>query len=893
ADQLLEIVGKLEEEIHASGISPGLDMSLERDLGFDSLARVELALRIERAFGVHLPEEALVGAETPRDLLNALGPWQEPVRKGYAFESQADMSGLPIDAGTLVEVLDWHVAKHPDRIHIRFESSAGDVHISYGELRFGAENAAFGLVGRGVKKGDAVAIMLPTGPEYFHSFFGILMAGCVPVPIYPPFRPSQIEDHLKRHAGILMNARAVMMITFEDAIGIAKRLRLESGFLDSILTIDDLASEKQTLPLLQSGDTALLQYTSGSTGNPKGVVLSHANLLANIRAMGKAAMVDASDVFVSWLPLYHDMGLIGAWLGSLYHACAFVVMSPLSFLARPSNWLYSIARNKATLTASPNFGYALCLSKIGEREMEGIDLSSLRMAFNGAEPVSIEVIEAFEKKFGKYGLKQNAMTPVYGLAESSVGLAFTPAGRGARIDRVDRERFTRTGSAHPSEKGMGFVSCGLPLPGHEIRIVDGTGHEVGERQEGRLEFRGPSATSGYFRNDEENSRLFRGEWLDSGDYAYVAEGEIYPTGRAKDLIIRAGRNIYPYEAEEAVGNIAGIRRGCVAIFGVPGEGTERLIVVAEARKRDEVLEEAVRNRVIDVLGEPPDEILLVPPHTVLKTSSGKIRRAAIREFYLGGMKGGSGRFSRILAGFLPQSRQLIRLASSILYAARFWIVFWMIVPIAWLIAASSGNPEWNWKIGSRAARLFLFLSGVDLKVEGMENMRTPSVVAANHGSYLDGIVLIAALGCRAFRFVAKGELKNSFFSRIYLEHIGSEFVERSGLGKDAERLEDLAGSGQSMIFFPEGTFTRKPGLARFHMGGFLAAAKSGIPVLPVSVKGARSILRDGSWLPRRGKIEVTIGKPIHPEGKEWRHAVLLRDAARSGILEHCGEPDLR
>ena len=880
-ERLLEIVDQLNRETHPAGnIHPTLDMSLERDLGFDSLTRVELFLRIEQAFGAHLGESVLVGAETPRDLLNALGIQQEWAEKAeIGFEP--GVKGLPIDAQTLVEALDWHVSRHPDRLHIQCEESGEK--ITYAGLRSGAERIAQGLLERGVKKGVSIAVMLPTGSDYFFSFFGIILAGCVPVPIYPPFRPSGIEDHLRRHAGILQNADAVMMITFGEAAGIAARLKLSAGTMKEIVMAENLySSGKGMLPVLKKEDIALLQYTSGSTGNPKGVMLTHANLLANIRAMGEAAKVDSLDVFVSWLPLYHDMGLIGAWLGSLYHAARYVVMPPTAFLARPSSWLSSIARNRATLTASPNFGYALCIAKTEEKSLAGLDLSSLRMAFNGAEPVSPEVLRDFSEKFGKYGFRENAFAPVYGLAESSVGLAFTPPGRGAKLDFVDRARFEKTGKAWPAKTGgMPYVSCGFPLPGHEVRIVDGTGHEVGERQEGRLEFRGPSSTSGYFRNPEETTRLFHDGWLDSGDYAYIAEGEIYPTGRAKDLIIRGGRNIYPYEAEEAVGNIAGIRRGCVAIFGVPGRGTERLVVMAEARTHDEKLRQAVNRAVVDTLGEPPDEILLVPPHTVLKTSSGKIRRAACRDRYLG---------EGHLKGFVRNSGKL---AGSLLDAARIWVSFWAIAPLAWLLTAIGRKPEWTWKIGGRLARLFLRLSGIRLIVEGADIRCEPSIVVANHSSYMDGIILIAALPARFFSFVAKQELQHSFISRIYLERLGALFVERSGLGKDAARLEILAKGGRSMVFFPEGTFTRKPGLARFRMGAFLTAANALVPVVPVALKGTRSILRDESWFPRRGTVEVRVGEPIRPEGSGWRSAALLRDAARTYIRDRCGEPDLR
>jgi len=240
-------------------------------------------------------------------------------------------------------------------------------------------------------------------------------------------------------------------------------------------------------PNINEQDIAFIQYTSGSTGNPKGVVLTHANLLSNIRAMGKVVKAGPEDVFVSWLPLYHDMGLIGAWLGSLYYSALFVVMSPLDFLARPERWLWAIHRYRGTLSASPNFGYEYSMHRLKDADLTGLDLSSWRAAFNGAEAVSPETVEQFSKHFAPFGFKKDAMMPVYGLAESSVGLAFPPLGRGAHIDHIDRTAFTRSGSALSAVKDesnvLRFVSCGLPLPGHQIRIVDDTGHERPERQE--------------------------------------------------------------------------------------------------------------------------------------------------------------------------------------------------------------------------------------------------------------------------------------------------------------------------------------------------------------------------------------------------------------------------
>ncbi|HSG05673.1 MAG TPA: AMP-binding protein, partial [Nitrospiria bacterium] len=325
-------------------------------------------------------------------------------------------------------------------------------------------------------------------------------------------------------------------------------------------------------------------------------------------------------------------------------AILLVLMSPLTFLARPERWLWAIHRYRGTLSSAPNFAYELCLRKIDDTDIEGLDLSSWRMALNGAEAVSPETILGFTRRFEKYGFRPETMAPVYGLAESTVGLTFPPPGRRPMIDRINRQTFMRSGYAMPVEgeedsEVLRFVACGQPLPGHQMRIVDATGHEAGERQEGRLEFKGPSATSGYFRNPAETRRLFHGEWLDSGDLGYMVGGDVFITGRVKDIIIRAGRTIYPHELEEAIGNIPEVRKGCVAVFGStdPVSQTERLVLVAETRETDAGALETLRGRInteaVNLVGTPPDDIVLVPPHTVPKTSSGKIRRTASRDLY--------------------------------------------------------------------------------------------------------------------------------------------------------------------------------------------------------------------------------------------------------------------
>ncbi|MFQ5938032.1 MAG: AMP-binding protein, partial [Acidiferrobacterales bacterium] len=639
---------------------------------------------------------------------------------------------------------------------------------------------------------------------------------------------------------------------------------------------------------------------------------THYNLLSNIRAMGTALQADSTDIFVSWLPMYHDMGLIGAWLGTLYYACPLVLMSPLAFLTRPARWLWAIHRHRATLSAGPNFAYELCVRKIDDAEIDGLDLGSWRMAGNGAEPVSAETLRAFVERFSRYGLHAEAMYPVYGLAECSLGLTFPPIGRGAMIDRVQRDPFAHKGQAIPAgadeSEPLAFVGCGHTLSGHEVRVVDATGSEVGDRQEGRLQFRGPSATSGYLRNPEATRRLFDGEWLDSGDLAYVVDGEVYITGRVKDLIIRAGRNIYPQELEEAIGNIPGIRRGCVAVFPAqdPHSSSERLIVVAETRETGapalDALRAQISNVAVDLVSTPPDDIVLAPPQSVLKTSSGKLRRAASRELYSRGKLGAHTRtpwwqFVRFAwASVIPQLHRSRRLIADLLYAAYTWTALIVLAPLTWLSMALVPRTDWGWKIFSTAGRLFLRLSATPLRVEGLHNLPTgePCVLVVNHSSYVDGLVLCAALP-RPFTYVAKRELKKQFVSRVFLRRLGAEYVERFDKQRgadDARRTVSSVRAGRSLIFFPEGTFLRMPGLLPFRMGAFVAAAEGGVPVVPVTLRGTRTKLRSDQWLPRRGAVSVTISLPIRPQGRDWSAAITLRDAARAEILSRSREPDL-
>ena len=630
ASLLIEVARATVAELRAgdaADVPISLGSSIQNDLGLDSLARVELLHRTEAAFGVELPDATFASAATLAELLAEVeraGPRRPGApRQAPPLPVGARVEPAPDSAATVVDVLRWHAEQHPDAVGQLVIGEGGEQALTYGELWQGARAVAGGLEARGLAPGDRVALMLPTGAEYFRAFMGVLLYGAIPVPIYPAASAAQLEEHVRRQARILRNAGVVAMLTDPQFRGVGRLLQAHVPQLRRVASVAELAEAGHLAAgaALGADSIAFLQYTSGSTGDPKGVVLTHGNLLANIRTMGRSIRVASPDLFVSWLPLYHDMGLIGAWLGTLYFGRPLVVMSPLTFLARPERWLWAIHQHRATLSAAPNFAYELCVKRIADADIEGLDLSRWRVAFNGAEAVIPETLDRFSGRFARYGFRREAFTPVYGLAECAVGLTFPPLGRGPLVDRVEREPFLGAGEARraaaDAAHALSFVGCGLPLPGYEVRVVDASGRELPERREGRLEFKGPSATSGYFNNPGATAALRRDGWLDSGDRAYLARGEVYVTGRIKDIIIRAGRHIHPDELEAEAGTVTGVRKGCVAVFGshAPGTATERLVVMAETYTEDPAeraaLAARITARIVAALGEPPDDVALV------------------------------------------------------------------------------------------------------------------------------------------------------------------------------------------------------------------------------------------------------------------------------------------
>jgi fatty-acyl-CoA synthase len=913
-NQVLDIIARLVSELTGGAAPrPSLDDSLDRDLGISSLERVELLLRLERTFGVRLPDSVMAGAATPGDLvaaiLHAAPATAEAIPAVRPGTTPA--SSVPAAARSLVDALRWHAERTPERVHIYLRNDDGtETPVTYGDLVTASTRVAAGLRDLGVIKGDRVALMLRSERAFFEMFFGVLMMGAVPVPLYPPIRAEDLLAYTRRQQAILRNAGPRVLVTFAEAERLAALMRGEAPSLAAVTIAERLASPGSIATTLERpapDDPALIQYTSGSTGDPKGVLLSHGNILANVRAIGEALEIHPGDVAVSWLPLYHDMGLIGMWLGALYFGVPVAIMSPLAFLSRPARWLWAVHAHRGTISAAPNFAFDLCASKITDAEIQGLDLSSWRVVVNGSEAVSPDTIDRFTRRFEPYGFKAETMCPAYGLAESSVALSVGARRRAPRVDRIAREPFERNREITPATsdeaRALRYVSCGRTLRDHEVRIIDSAGRGVGERIEGRIQFRGPSVTRGYFRNAEATRAALRDGWMESGDLGYQANGDLFITGREKDLIIQGGRNIGAEEAEAIASTVPGIRPHCVAAFGIqdPVAGTERFVVVAETRERDpavrEGLRRAVRDRLVTGLGSPPDVVVIADPHTVLKTSSGKIRRNAVREAYVKGTLGEhqsiAGQRVRLLAGALGAwTRRCAVWVGRAIFTS--WIALVVLVssPILWAYLAIRPSGRHADHVARRWSRIALALCGLRPRVTGLEHLRTlqSGILVANHASYMDPIVLMAAIPAE-FHFVAKRALADYPLLGTVIRKAEHITIERAGMSDRLAGADDVARrlrDGQRLVIFPEGTFVRGPGLLPFRLGAFRAAVDTGRPIVPVAIAGTRHILPDGTWLLRRGPITVTIGAPMEPRAQGWPEMVRLRDAAVDDITRGCG-----
>lgn len=531
---------------------------------------------------------------------------------------------------------------HEDSGAEPFFSHAG---IERASARFGGALQSLGL-----SKGDRVALILPDNADFVFAFLGALRAGVIPVPIYPPTGLGKLAGYLDNTLHIVEKSGAKVLVTTSEIRRLLGTVQSRAPELQKVCDVETLKGLREELqPVkVELDDTCFIQFTSGSTSQPKGVVLTHANIAENVHViMDLGLKAQTFDSGVSWLPLYHDMGLIGFVLAPLFHVNTITFLPPLLFLKRPVRWLEHMSRQKASISFGPNFAYALCNKRIKDSEMEGLDLSSWRVAGCGAEPIRAENLRSFAERFAKVGFSDKAFVSCYGMAESTLAVSFSGAGRGLVVDEVDGQSLWSTGKAEPvapaAEHATPIVSCGQAFDRHQIAVFAETDAEsatpLPERTVGELRLKGPSVMRGYWNEPELTRDAFAGGWLKTGDIGYLAKGEVHICGRSKEVIIVNGRNYYPQDLEWEASRVEGVRKGNVIAFGTmkPTHDRERVVIaletsVAEGPER-ETLKGDVRRVVQQALGLTVDDVVPLDSGALPKTSSGKLQRSKTRELY--------------------------------------------------------------------------------------------------------------------------------------------------------------------------------------------------------------------------------------------------------------------
>ena len=527
----------------------------------------------------------------------------------------------------------------------------------WSELHASALRVGGALAALGVAPGERVPLVYPTGRGFFDALFGILAAGAVPAPLYPPVRLGRLGEYHRRTARMieLVGARLVLADRRVKRIlgETVERARPQLG----CRTLGELpaAAPLAAAVAVDPGALALVQFSSGTTVEPKPVALSHRAVAAQVAILNDCwpALGAGRPTGVSWLPLYHDMGLIGCVFAALGLPSTLTLIPPEVFVARPAVWLRTISRYRATVSPAPNFAYSLCVTKVRDEELEGVDLSSWRVALNGAEAVAPSVLRAFRDRFARWGFPAESLTPVYGLSEAALAVTFSDLGRPFVTGRFDREALAVKRLARRDPCGLEIASVGRPLPGFELKVVaEEEGDELGpgpaapalgEGRVGRLWVRGPSLMDGYLGQPQATARALRHGWLDTGDLGFRLDGELYLTGRAKDVVILRGRNYAPEVIEHAVHDVAGARPGCaVASSWLPEGADAEMLMLFVERSREAcadaaaALEAACTEAVVAETGLVPDRVVTLGPGTLPRTSSGKLRRQETLRRYLDG-----------------------------------------------------------------------------------------------------------------------------------------------------------------------------------------------------------------------------------------------------------------
>lgn len=505
----------------------------------------------------------------------------------------------------------------------------------------------------GLKKGDTVGLIIIEPEDFVLCFLACLRIGVVPVPLYPPMSFGSLDAYSERTAKVLADAGASLILASTKLQNILWSLVDEVPSLTKLLKVEELRGARgtPTYPEVAPEDLAFLQYTSGSTADPKGVMVTHASLVANAKGIIKEGLqlTPETDKGVSWLPLYHDMGLIGFVIAPICHAIPVVFIPTLRFIKRPNVWMDTVHRHRGTASFGPNFAYALAARRARASDMEKWDLSCLKVLGCGAEPIQAETMRAFTETFHEpCNLRETAIMPAYGMAEATLAISLKTAPEHFMTVICDAETFQEKGLVerpeHEERPAVEHVGCGIPFTGHEVVIKDEAGAVLGNDREGEICVSGPSITPGYYNNPEATAAAFKNGFLHTGDLGFLHGGQVFVTGRIKDLIIVNGRNVHPQAVEWACAEVKGVRKGNVVAFSRPGPTSEELVVVCETRgsQDPDVIRENVKTTLQRELSLAVADIVLLSSGSLPKTSSGKLQRRKTRSQYLLGKLGADG-----------------------------------------------------------------------------------------------------------------------------------------------------------------------------------------------------------------------------------------------------------
>ncbi len=793
-----------------------MDDKFEADLGLGSLERLELFSQIETTLGVKLSPSEISTIQTLRDIVTILARSHGSQSLVVNQCDKATVQAVTIDPSKVTNLRDlliMYTQRYPNRRHVVLLSGDGsEKEITYAMLYKQAGKISNALTTRGIQTGDHVALLLPSGEDFLYSFLGVIFSGAIPIPICPPESANQVGEYISQAVSILKKSDVRLLVTFGKFQKLAKFFR---GFLPHLLgvtTTNDLLKSEFYLPKLKisSSQAAFVQYTYGSAGNFKKIVLTHKNILENIRSILKLFEVTTSDITVSWLPLHHDTDLIVMWLANLYFGSTLVLYSSKNFLSRPESWLWTIHKYRATISAGPNFAYEICINKINDNTLLGLDLSSWRIAGNISEMVCAQTLKRFSEKFSQYGFKSKALTNVYVLSEGAILMCAGSILEDQKIDRIASHEFHQKNIAKPiferEKKYYEFVSCGSPIDNYQIRIVDEENTCLPERNIGMVHCKVRSMMCEYYRDQAVSEKVFHGGWIDTGDLGYLAEGELYITGRRKDIITKEGKNYYPTEIEDIITMYSDLNFGQVVVFSSVENlsGIKKILAIVESKNNDKnshkILKKQICQIVVKCLGFSLDDILIVTENVLPKTTNGKLRRYVCGEIYsqknIRKIKNNIiiKLFNIYVRCFIAKTKKILTLCLRFFYTIYLFLVLISMASLTY-IAIRFFNRDNGEKIIKTASKITLRASFCSIEIDGINHIKSKKnmIFVSNHASYIDVLVLVAFLPGH-FCYVAKSELKKSYFLRKILKTLEIVYVDRVDFSKTKFQLKQISKS---------------------------------------------------------------------------------------------------